>query len=153
MLWLNLSWITGRLDWEKAERVRPDWAAEILGGFTDGADAPPAEPDEAVSAEDLLNQGNAAAHQGKYRVAVQFYDQALALYPGYSQALFNLGVALTRLNERERAREVLQHYLAEDQFGPMSAQARMLLRRLGVSAARPGETEPGGRGPEGTSHE
>lgn len=153
MLWLNLSWVTGRLDWEKVERVRPDWAAEILGGFTDGADAPPAEPDEAVSAEDLLNQGNAAAHQGKYRVAVQFYDQALALYPGYSQALFNLGVALTRLNERERAREVLQHYLAEDQFGPMSGQARMLLRRLGVSAARPGETEPGGRGPEGASHE
>jgi tetratricopeptide (TPR) repeat protein len=149
MLWMNLSWITGRLPWEKVERVRPDWAAEILGGFGEETVLSAPEPDEAVSAEDLLNRGNEAARQGKFRVAVQFYDQALALYPGYSQALFNLGVALCRLNERDRAREVLQHYLAEDQFGSMSDQARMLLRRLGVSTggsggAGPAEAEQGG---------
>lgn len=53
--------------------------------------------------KDLVNKGNEFFHQGKFEQAIQFYDEALALKPEYSEALFNKGNALCELGKLKEA--------------------------------------------------
>jgi Ca-activated chloride channel family protein len=73
----------------------PMWRATAL--FRQG------EFDEAASLfagydtpEAVFNQGNALVMQGKYAVAVERYERALQLQPGWEDAAVNLEVALAR---------------------------------------------------------
>jgi tetratricopeptide (TPR) repeat protein len=117
-------------------------AAELRGGWirnlvTRGVLVP--VPEEAESAEDressevreLLERGNRFAREGKYGQACASYDEALRLLPDYSQARFNLAVALLRDGRIGEAREQLAIFIEKDPFNPMVEKAREMLVETG----------------------
>lgn len=53
--------------------------------------------------KDLVNRGNEFFYQGKFEEAIRFYDEALALKPDYSEALFNKGTALCEQGKLKEA--------------------------------------------------
>jgi tetratricopeptide (TPR) repeat protein len=53
--------------------------------------------------KDLVNKGNEFFNQGKYEEAIGYYDEALALKPENSEALFNKGTALCQLGKLREA--------------------------------------------------
>lgn len=132
-LWWNGAWITGRVRWATARRSWPAWARRVWGEVAPGDEASP------PSVEALLEEGNAAARAGDWAAAARAYREALRLYPGYSQALFNLGVVCSRAGDREGAREALGRFLEQDPFSPVAPRARDLLTRLGAGEGDPGE--------------
>ena len=90
-----------------------------MGARPRGARGPRPDPEATESAEDresvevqeLLEQGNRFAREGKYDDACVSYEEALRLLPDYSQARFNLAVALLRDGRREEAREQLTIFI------------------------------------------
>ena len=129
-LWFNYSWITGRAPFSRAWRMRRGWAEEIVKELNQGLE-PGEEPvDESVSVEELLERGNSAALEGRYKEAALHFVKALELYPGYSQALYNLGVSLYKAGDKKRAEIVLKKYLAQDEFGAPAPKARELINRI-----------------------
>jgi cytochrome b subunit of formate dehydrogenase len=130
MLWINGSFITGKTTFERVLRVRPDWARSIIEEITAGLE-PPKEPEnEEVTVESLLEKGNQAAREGQYKVACYHFLKALELYPGYSQALYNLGVVLKKSGDTKRSIMVLEKFLKQDPFGPASGKARELIDEM-----------------------
>ncbi len=127
-LWWNPSWLTGRLPLVKAREVWPAWVEARLGPAREtGQEAMP-------SVEDLLDEGNRAARAGDWERARERYEEALRLYPGYVQALFNLGVVCLKAGDRVAARAALQRLLDQDPFGPAAPRARELLAGLEADA-------------------
>jgi hypothetical protein len=125
-LFWNGTWITGKSSWARVVRVRPDWARELaeeVSPITETQDQPP-------SVEELLESGNRAAREGRFTEAEQAYSEALELYPGYSQALFNLGVVRLRAADSSGAREALKRFLEQDPFGPAASRAQKLLEQI-----------------------
>jgi len=126
VLFWNNAWITGKTKFDKIERLRPAWAEEFLSDD---------EPDEsakskAPNVEDILAVGNAAAREGRYAKAEAAYLDALAHYPGYSQALFNLGVVRRRAGKYEEAAAAFKQFLDQDPFNPLAVKAKESLKEL-----------------------
>jgi len=94
-----------------------------------------AEDRESVEVRELLERGNRFAREGKYGEACVSYGEALRLLPDYSQARFNLAVALLRDGRREEAREQLTLFLEMDPFNPMVERAREMLAGTGKGSA------------------
>ena len=94
-----------------------------------------AEERESVEVRDLLERGNRFAREGKYGEACVSYGEALRLLPDYSQARFNLAVALLRDGRREEAREQLAIFIEKDPFNPMMERAREMLEGIGKGTA------------------
>jgi cytochrome b subunit of formate dehydrogenase len=90
-----------------------------------------AEDRESVEVRDLLERGNRFARDGKYGEACVSYGEALRLLPDYSQARFNLAVALMRDGRGEAAREQLTIFIEKDPFNPMVERAREMLAGTG----------------------
>ena len=86
-----------------------------------------AEERESVEVRELLERGNRLAREGKFGEACISYGEALRLLPDYSQARFNLAVALLRDGRGEEAREQLMIFLEKDPFNPMVVKAREML--------------------------
>ena len=129
----NGAWLTGWQGWERVERVRPGWAQVLAGEPL----AEPAAPQpEKASVESLLEIGNRAAREGRYAEAEAAYVQALTHYPGYSQALFNLGVVRSRAGDAEGARDALTRFLEQDPFSPVAQRAQQILADLASGASR-----------------
>lgn len=124
-LWLNASFITGKKTMERHLAMKP-WLAEEPESET----GPGTEEERVPTVEELLNEGNLAAREGKFKEAAGLFTRALELYPGYPQALFNLGACLRKTGENRRAREILEEYLKQDAFGPASARAREILAEM-----------------------
>ena len=76
---------------------------------------------------ELLERGNRLAKEGKYENACAAFSEALRLLPGYSQARFNLAVALFRMGDSGAAREQLRIFIEMDPFNPMAEKAREML--------------------------
>lgn len=129
-LWFNGSFITGKIPFERALRVRPDWARGIIEEITAGLEPPKETEEEEVTVESLLEKGNEAAREGQYKVACYHFLKALELYPGYSQALYNLGVVLYKSGDFKRSAIVLEKFLTQDPFGPASGKARELIGEM-----------------------
>jgi len=128
VLFWNGVWLTGHSTWDRVERLRPGWAAQLRGN-----DAPMEDTEvesEPPSVEALLEAGNEAARDGRYAEAETALVEALRLYPGYSQALFNLGVVRRRRGDAVGAAEALERFLEQDPFSPVAPKARELLREL-----------------------
>jgi len=119
----NPAWITGRAPLTLAERSWPAWVEEAEAPEAVAEAAPP-------SVEDLLEAGNAAARARDWDTAAAAYREALSLYPGYSQALFNLGLVCRRAGRHEECRRALERFLEQDPFSPVAPRAREILARL-----------------------
>jgi tetratricopeptide (TPR) repeat protein len=125
-LFWNGAWITGKSAWARVVRVRPDWARELAEEVAPTT----ATDDQPPSVEELLESGNRAARAGRFPEAEQAYSEALQLYPGYSQALFNLGVVRLRAANPSGAREALERFLEQDPFGPAATRVQQLLEQI-----------------------
>jgi thiosulfate reductase cytochrome b subunit len=90
-----------------------------------------AEDRESSAVRELLELGNRFARAGKYGEACGAYTEALRLLPGYSQARFNLAVALHRDGRTGEAREQLTIFIEQDPFNPMVEKAREMLDGTG----------------------
>ncbi|GEM_PF-4411137 len=69
---------------------------------------------------ELVNKGNEFFNLGKFKEAVQFYDDALALSPKCSEALFNKGVTLFELH---RFGEALNYFNRVLELNPRDWEA------------------------------
>ncbi|MFA6146619.1 MAG: tetratricopeptide repeat protein [bacterium] len=94
-----------------------------------------AEDRESTEVRELLERGNRFAREGKYGEACNSYKEALLLLPDYSQARFNLAVALMRNGRSEEAREQLAIFIEKDPFNPMVEKAREMLDGYGKGTA------------------
>lgn len=126
-LYWNGAWLTGKVPWARVEAMWPGWAREIAA---EALPAPAEEEPEAPSVQSLLEEGNRAAREGRYADAEAAYETALRLYPGYSQALYNLAVARARASKTQAAVEALERFLEQDPFSPVAPRARELLTQL-----------------------
>lgn len=94
-----------------------------------------AEERESEEVRELLERGNRFAREGKYGDACVSYREALRLLPDYSQARFNLAVALLRDGRRDEGREQLTVFIEKDPFNPMVERAREMLDGTGKGRA------------------
>jgi tetratricopeptide (TPR) repeat protein len=127
VLYWNPAWLTGRAPWRQVQATRPAWAASLVQEFRPAE----AEAEDDLSVEALLATGNAAGRRGEFGEAAAAFRQAVALYPGYGQAWFNLGVVLARSGDGAGAREALEEFLRQDPFGAMAPKAKQLLAEIG----------------------
>lgn len=131
ILFWNGAWLSGKAKFDRIERLRPAWAAEFMDAVEPEESAKPKAP----NVEDILAAGNLAAREGKYQDAEKAYLDALAHYPGYSQALFNLGVVRRRAGNTSGARESFSQFLEQDPFNPLAAKAKESLEALEKESA------------------
>lgn len=134
------SWATGWLDAPKAEAKLPgawrrhlDWRRERdEAGRDHGEEQRTRERQlhERQEVEAELEKGNSLALAQKYVEALYHYRRALELYPGYSQARYNMARVLTRMGERTMALEAYRAFLAADPFHPLAQRAQEAVREL-----------------------
>lgn len=93
------------------------------------------EDRESVEVRELLERGNRFARENKYAEACLAYGEALRLFPDYSQARFNLAVALLRDARKGEAREQLTIFIEKDPFNPMVEKAREMLAGTGTEGS------------------
>ncbi|HEY3490672.1 MAG TPA: tetratricopeptide repeat protein [Candidatus Deferrimicrobiaceae bacterium] len=82
---------------------------------------------ETVQVREMLDEGNRRTREGRYEEAASIFEEALRLYPEYSQARFNLAVSRIRQGRPDLASEQLRVFLESDPFNPMAGKARELL--------------------------
>lgn len=127
------SWITGELEPRKAELKVPGAWRRHLQRLEEAGAAVEASPEvqqrrrltrekDEVQAE--LEKGNSYAVEERYVEALHHYRRALELYPGYSQARYNMARVLARMGEREMALETYRQFLDADPFHPLAQKAR-----------------------------
>lgn len=125
--------LTGTVPLREAENrggwVRDLVARGVLVPIPEATES--AEERESVEVRELLERGNRFAREGKYGEASVSYGEALLLLPDYSQARFNLAVALLRDGRGEEAREQLTIFIEKDPFNPMVERARVMLEGIG----------------------
>jgi tetratricopeptide (TPR) repeat protein len=129
VLFWNPVWLTGKASARQVERTRPGWAAS-LRQTDERAPEEETEAQKAASIEHVLADGNRAAREGRYGDAERLYLEALELYPGYSQALFNLAVVRLRAGSRAEAKQALVQFLERDPFNPMAEKARTMIDEI-----------------------
>ncbi len=112
---------------------RPGWIEELV---KDGILVPlPEEKEPEVDPDsravrDLFEEGNRLAREGRFGEAASSFEEALRLYPQYSQARFNLAVARAKEGRKDLAIDHLLRFLQDDPFNPMVEKARELLETL-----------------------
>lgn len=132
---------TGKVPLEAAER-RAGWVETLVSS---GVLVPvPVESvreteKETVQVRELLEEGNRLTREARYEDAAAVFEKALALYPEYSQARFNLAVARTRQGRTDLAAEHFRLFLETDPFNPMAGKARELLDGLAANGKEGGK--------------
>ncbi len=86
---------------------------------------------ETMQVRELLDEGNRLTRESRFDEANAVFEEALRLYPQYSQARFNLGVSKMRQGRPELAAEQFRMFLETDPFNPMADKARELLDGIG----------------------
>ncbi len=82
---------------------------------------------ETLQVRELLDEGNRLTRESRFEEANAVFEEALRLYPEYSQARFNLGVSRMRQGKPELAAGHFRIFLETDPFNPMADKARELL--------------------------
>ena len=124
--------VNGTVPLEYAEERR-GWVEELVAA---GVLVPlPEEPVPEVELDsrtvrDLFEAGNRLAREGRFGDASESFEEALRLYPQYSQARFNLAVARAKEGRNDLAEEQILRFLRDDPFNPMVEKARELLESL-----------------------
>jgi tetratricopeptide (TPR) repeat protein len=85
---------------------------------------------ERESIQQVLEEGNDLARQGRLAEAADRFRWALELYPGYSQAQYNLGLVLEREGRDGEALEAYRRFMEIDPFHPLSDRVREAIARL-----------------------
>ena len=75
-----------------------------LGGCGRSESRPRTEAERATRAQALIEAGNAAFHQGDYRLAARRYAAAAVVKKDDPAAYYGMGMALTKLGRDEEAR-------------------------------------------------
>jgi tetratricopeptide (TPR) repeat protein len=113
--------------------TRTDWIADLVsaGMLVPAPEETPQEDrQESGQVRDLLELGNRLTREERYEEAVNAFEEALALYPQYSQARFNLGVARMRMGHMEQAKEQFRLFIEADPFNPIAGRAREMLEEI-----------------------
>ncbi len=124
--------LTGTVPLGEAEK-RTDWIADLVSAgmlVPAPTETAPEDRQESRQVRDLLELGNRLTREKKYEEAVSAFEEALALYPQYSQARFNLGVARMRMGQLEQAREEFRQFIEADPFNPIAGRAREMLEEI-----------------------
>jgi hypothetical protein len=117
-----------------AVEARPGWIRALVES---GTLVPvPAEPEEegrkeTTQVRELLDEGNRLTRESRFDEAAAVFEEALLLYPEYSQARFNLAVARLKQGRPAMAAEHFRTFLETDPFNPMAGKARELLDGIG----------------------
>jgi len=126
---VRMAILTGMVPLPEAES-RGGWIADLVaGGVLVPAPSLPVPEDqkESRSVRELLERGNRFAKDGEYEAACEAFSEALRLLPDYSQARFNLAVALFRMGNVAEGRKELRTFIESDPFNPMVEKAREML--------------------------
>lgn len=124
---------TGIVPLADAEK-RTEWIADLVKtGVLVPAPTETSTEDHRESGQvrDLLEKGNRLTREGKYNQAVISFEEALALYPEYSQARFNLGIVRMKMGDLEKAREQFRMFIEADPFNPVAGKAREMIEEIG----------------------
>jgi tetratricopeptide (TPR) repeat protein len=120
---------TGRVPIESIES-RKGWVRDLIAsGVLVPVPEERVEESERETAQvrELLESGNRLTRDGRFDEAAMVFDEALRLYPDYSQARFNLGVARLKQGREDLAAEQFVRFIEMDPFNPMASKARELL--------------------------
>ena len=138
--WPEWSWLTGELDAEKARRKVPGAhrrrLAELEELAAGGREGSPEERTRGRQMQEIqdvqaeLERGNAYALEERFVEALHHYRRALELYPGYSQAMYNMARVLARMGEDDMAIETYRQFLEADPFHPLARKAQEAMREL-----------------------
>jgi hypothetical protein len=90
---------------------------------------------ETAQVRDLLETGNRLTRESRFEEASAVFEEALRLYPEYSQARFNLAVARLKQGRNDLAAEQFRNFLESDPFNPMAGKARELLEGISRNGA------------------
>lgn len=126
---LRRAMLSGSVPLAVAE-ARPGWIADLVaaGTLVPVPETPPAEIQrETAQVRDLLDEGNRHVQNGRYAEACAAFEEALRLFPDYSQARFNLGVARLKEGRLELAAAQFRMFIDSDPFNPMADKAKELL--------------------------
>lgn len=113
---------------------RPGWIADLVssGVLVPVPEAAvPEDHRESLQVRDLLEDGNRFAREERFEEAARAFEEALALFPEYSQARFNLAIARMRQGRSDLAEAEFRKFVESDPFNPMAGKAKELLRALG----------------------
>jgi hypothetical protein len=113
--------------------TRADWIAELVSaGLLVPAPAETVTEDHRESGQvrDLLEKGNRLTREGRYEEALAAFEEALTLYPQYSQARYNLGIVRMKMGDMERAGEQFRMFIEADPFNPVAGKAREMLDEI-----------------------
>ena len=103
-------WAAAEPATRSCRRARPGWALLIACALVWGCSgrAPQTEASVAARAQQLIEAGNAAYHQGDYRLAVHRYAAAAVVRKDDPAAYYGMGMALGKLGRDEEARAAYQ---------------------------------------------
>lgn len=128
----RLSIFTGTVPLREAEK-RNGWIEDLVRG---GVLVPaPTETSteaqrESGQVRELLENGNRLTREGKFEEAVKHFEEALELFPDYSQARFNLGIACMKMGDPDRAKEQFRKFIEADPFNPIAGKAREMIDEI-----------------------
>jgi len=113
---------------------RSGWIADLVasGTLVPVPEQAPAEGHrESVEVRRLLEEGNRLVQAGRTAEACAAFEEALRLFPDYSQARFNLAVARLKEGRADLAAEQFRLFIQTDPFNPMADKAKELLEGIG----------------------
>ncbi len=121
--------------------ARSEWISDLVaaGRLVPVPEEAPAESHrESIQVRSLLEEGNRLVQADRIEEACAAFDEALRLFPDYSQARFNLAVARMREGRADLAAEQFRLFIESDPFNPMAGKAKELLE--GIGRERGGKT-------------
>ena len=96
----------------------PRWkatAAYRMGSYKAAQSLLDKIPDDALSAEDYYNQGNALALDGQYEPAIAAYEKALTMRPSHEDAQYNKDIIEQLKQEQEQQKQQDQNQEGESE--------------------------------------
>ncbi len=124
--------LAGRIPFEHA-CSRPGWVADLVSaGILVPAPSEQETEDrrETRQVRDILEEGNRLVREERYEEAARAFEEALELFPDYSQARFNLGITRMKQGRPDLAEEQFRVFIEKDPFNAMADRAKNLLKEI-----------------------